>query len=84
MKPLFSIALAALLPLSLAPCSSAASDAFRFDPRTYEVLARQSAGHPNERARWNGLWSYSNGRYDRPARISSVRRAMATSHRSSC
>ena len=70
MKPALVALIAALATLSFASAPSLASQAeggpesFRFSPRTYEIVARQSAGHPNERSRWNGLWSYSSQRYE--------------------
>lgn len=43
--------------------SAVAEERFKFSPETYGVVAKQSAGHPNERARWNGIWSYSNQQF---------------------
>lgn len=33
------------------------------DAQTYYSALRSAKGHPNELARWRGLWSYSNGKY---------------------
>lgn len=43
--------------------SAIAADPYRLDAGTYAAAIRQSAGHPNERSRWRGLWSYSNHRH---------------------
>lgn len=50
--------LAAVLVLGLTP---AAGEASTLNGGEYDGLMRDAAGHPNERARWRGVWSLDNG-----------------------
>lgn len=55
----------ALLVLLAFSCSGAAAavERQRLDASTYHTALRSAKGHPNEMARWRGLWSYNNGKY---------------------
>lgn len=52
------------LPLTvlLLTSTALAESGRRLDASTYDTLVKASAGHPNELARWHGMWSYGNGR----------------------
>lgn len=59
---MFRSALTVVLVLGCAG-TTAAVERPRLDASTYHLALRTAKGHPNEIARWRGLWSYSNGRY---------------------
>lgn len=56
-----------ILALALASGPAAGTERPRIDQDVYTSAIALASGHPNERARWHGLWSYSNGR-DKAAR----------------
>lgn len=50
-----------------APATTAATDrALNVD--TYHAAVLQASGHPNELARWHGMWTYDNGHVDEARR----------------
>lgn len=62
-----STGFAVSLALLLACGTASATERPRIDQDTYTSAISLASGHPNERARWHGLWAYSNGR-DKAAR----------------
>lgn len=59
---MFRPVLLVLLTLGCAG-ATAAVERERLDASTYHTALRNAKGHPNEMARWRGLWSYSNRKY---------------------
>ncbi|MGY0800082.1 hypothetical protein ACW7G0_13645 [Lysobacter sp. A286] len=55
------LAVALVLGLGLNP---AVGEAAGLNGTEFDAMIRGAAGHPNERARWRGLWAYDNGRHD--------------------
>ena len=57
----------AVLVLAMACGAASATVRPKIDQDVYRTAVSLAAGHPNERARWHGLWNYSNGQ-DKAAR----------------
>jgi hypothetical protein len=51
------------LILATLSTSAIASEALPIDSSTYYAALREAQGHPNEVARWRGMWSFSNRRF---------------------
>ncbi|MBF6026049.1 sel1 repeat family protein [Lysobacter niastensis] len=53
-----------LVPLALALCLPAQADERAINLDLYQTSLLQASGHPNELARWHGIWNFDNGRMD--------------------